>query len=172
MATMDKNEEQKGIILSRIFQLLGFDNIDMDDFDNRLKYQKLIYLIQNQGIRLGYGYSWYVRGPYSPALTRTLFNIDENPCLFDGAKKIKFDQEKEVAKRLTNLKSLLGDHIDDPIYLEVLASIHYLHKTLPPNENSCKHLRDNLLAIKPDLKKVQNIEDIITLACKDLNKFN
>jgi len=164
-------EDQNEVILSRILKLLGVDGVNMKDFDNRLKYQKLIYLTQNLGIGLGYGYSWYVRGPYSPALTRTLFNIRDNES-FRKWNSIKFNQEDEVVKRLNHLKTILGSNFENPYYLEVLASLHYLHKTLPPSENSCTQLKERLLCVKPDLKNVTNIHAMMDLACKDLNKFN
>lgn len=166
------NENQNGIILSRILKHLGFVGVFMDDFDNRLKYQKLIYLTQNLGVGLGYGYSWYVRGPYSPALTRTLFHIKDNPELFNQAETIKLGNEEAVIKRLEHLKSVLGSNFDDPNYLEVIASLHYLRTTLPPGESKCPQIGVRLLTLKPDLKNVHNIQKIIDSACKDLTKFN
>lgn len=168
----NNSENQNGIILSRILKLLGFDGVDMDDFDNRLKYQKLIYLTQNLGVGLGYGYSWYVRGPYSPALTRTLFNIRDTPRLFDQQNTIKFKQEVEVIKRLDHLKTVLGSNFANPNYLEVLASLHYLRTTLPPGESKCPQIGTRLLTLKPDLKNIPNIQKMIDMACKDLNKLN
>jgi uncharacterized protein YwgA len=168
----NSNENLNEIILSRILKLMGIDGIEMDDFNKRLRYQKLIYLAQATGINIGYGYSWYVRGPYAPLLTRSLFNIKENPALFDKWDTIKFKREDDVVKRLNQLKSVLGTNFDDPKYLEVLASLHYLHKTLPPRENSCSQLKTRLLDIKPELKKVENIQTMIDNACKDLKKFN
>ena len=44
----DEYRDEK--ILSKILNLLGIESIDMDNFDNRLKYQKLIYLVQNSGL--------------------------------------------------------------------------------------------------------------------------
>jgi uncharacterized protein YwgA len=166
------NENQNEIILSRILKFMGIDRIDMDNFNNRLKYQKLIYLAQNMGINIGYGYSWYVRGPYAPTLTRTLFNIKENPALFDQWNTIKFKHEDEILKRVEKLKTTLGSNFDDPKYLEVLASINYLQKTLPPNENSYPKIEKMLLTIKPDLKKIPNIQKMIVNARKDLTKLN
>jgi len=75
-------------ILSKILNLLGFESIDMGSFDNRLKYQKLIYLVQNSGLSLGYGYNWYVRGPYSPSLTQDLFEINRNNQIFESGKRL------------------------------------------------------------------------------------
>jgi hypothetical protein len=171
---MEKNshENQNEIILSRLLKLMGVDSIQMDDFNNRLKYQKLIYLAQNVGINIGYGYSWYVRGPYSPLLTRTLYNIKEDPTLFEKGNTIKFKKEDEIVERLNKLRKVLGPKFDDPIYLEVLASLQYLHSTLSPNENSCSQLKTRLLTIKPNLRTVPDIHNKIESACKDLKKLN
>jgi uncharacterized protein YwgA len=166
------SEYQNEIILSRILKLLGIDGVNMDDFNNRLKYQKLIYLAQNMGVNLGYGYSWYVRGPYAPPLTRALFNLKEKPEIFEKWDTIKFKQEDEVVKRLGSLKNVLGTNFDNPNYLEVLASLHYLRKTLPPEESACPQIEKRLLNIKPDLKQISNIHNTIQMACKDLEKFN
>jgi hypothetical protein len=168
----NSNENQNEIILSRILKLMGFNGVEMDDFNNRLKYQKLIYLAQNTGINIGYGYSWYVRGPYSPFLTRTLFNIKENPTLFDKGDSIKFKHEDEIVKRLERLNEVLGSNFDDPKYLEVMASLHYLRTTLPTSENTTPQIKKRLLTLKPGLKKITNINQIMENACKDLNKLN
>ena len=57
-----------------VFQRLA---ISKDSFDDRLICQKKIYLLQSLGTNLGYTYNWYVRGPYSPALTTYLYtNLD------------------------------------------------------------------------------------------------
>ncbi|MDD1690124.1 MAG: hypothetical protein LUQ66_05640 [Methanoregula sp.] len=168
----NSNDTQNEIILSRILKLMGFDGIDMDDFDNRLKYQKLVYLAQNTGINIGYGYSWYVRGPYSPLLTRTLFNIKENPALFDKWDTIKFKHEDVILKRLRRLQDVLGSHFNDPKYLEVIASLHYLRTTLPTSENSYSQIKKRLLMLKPDLKNIPHINHMMDNACKDLINLN
>lgn len=162
---------QDEIILSRVFSLLGFDGIQMIPFSNRLRYQKLVYLAQNLGLGLGYGYSWYVRGPYSPALTRTLFNIKQQPPLFEQGKTTTFKHEKEIVQKLDTLKEILGNNFENAYYLEVLASLHYLHTTLPSGENDCSHIKQRLIKIKPDLKNVENIESMMDLACKQMKHF-
>jgi len=50
--------------------------LDLSSFDRRLALQKLVYLFQQAGVHLGYSYNWYLRGPYSPALTEEAFNLD------------------------------------------------------------------------------------------------
>ena len=48
--------------------MLGFKTVDMKTDGNHTIYQKTIYLLQNYGVSLGYGFEWRVRGPYSPQL--------------------------------------------------------------------------------------------------------
>jgi uncharacterized protein YwgA len=61
--------------LFKILQMLGFDSVDMTSNDNRIVYQKIIYLLQNYGVSLGYGYKWYIRGPFSSELQHDLIGI-------------------------------------------------------------------------------------------------
>ena len=57
-----------------VFQKMA---IGKESFDDRLICQKKIYLLQSLGTNLGYTYNWYVRGPYSPALTTYIYaNLD------------------------------------------------------------------------------------------------
>ena len=56
---------------------LGFKP-NMQDFSERKKVQKLIYLIQEvAGISMGFDFNWYHHGPYSPGLTKVLFELEE-----------------------------------------------------------------------------------------------
>lgn len=50
----------------------------MDSFSERLKYQKMVYLMQLFGIDLGYRFEWYLRGPYCTELTADGFEIDKH----------------------------------------------------------------------------------------------
>ena len=43
-------------------------------FQDRLMLQKIVYLLTAKGVDTGVTYGLYVRGPYSPALTRDFFN--------------------------------------------------------------------------------------------------
>jgi len=94
----------------------------MGSFDNRLKYQKLIYLVQNSGLSLGYGYNWYVRGPYSPSLTQDLFEINRNNQIFESGKRLALQNEQEIAKRIETIKTLLGKNIENSVFLALLNS--------------------------------------------------
>lgn len=54
------------------FKELGFE-FDIARFDDRLIAQKLVCLLELKGIDLEYSCNLYVRGPYSPDLTKDLF---------------------------------------------------------------------------------------------------
>lgn len=63
-------EKRKKVIA--FYKELGFSP-DIALFDDRLIAQKLVCLLELKGIDLGYSCSMYVRGPYSPDLTKDLF---------------------------------------------------------------------------------------------------
>ena len=42
-------------VLCRVFHLLSLDKPDMNEFENRIKYQKIVYLLQVYGLSVGYG---------------------------------------------------------------------------------------------------------------------
>ena len=98
-----------------------FGPIRLDHFDDRLRVQKLAYLIQEIGGRDDFVYYWYVRGPYSPALTQALFSREggearkNRPSISGG--------ELDLAGRV---RSLVGGRINDPLTLELYASVWYL----------------------------------------------
>lgn len=95
--------------------------IKMSEFDDRMYMQKLSYLVQELGISNAHNFSWYVRGPYSPAMTKQLFHhlergtYDEVP-LMNATEATAHDRIRE----------LLGDGIDEPHALELFASLWYL----------------------------------------------
>ncbi len=101
--------------------LRSFGKINLDQFEERLRLQKLGYLSQQLGVNEGYPYSWYIHGPYSSTLTSVLFAGDEMGI---------FDDEVELTKNEKNtvklLYSLLEKEVNDPNFLELYASIWYL----------------------------------------------
>lgn len=59
---------------------LGFKP-SVGDFEDRLKVQKVIYLLKLKGVDAGFKYNLYVRGPYSPDLTQEIYS---NSAGFEG----------------------------------------------------------------------------------------
>ena len=78
--------------------LVKFDVIgDSDEqFENRLKLQKYVYMAQRWGLKLPYKHSMYLYGPYSRTLTTDYYSIARNPSSYDGASSDlppEFDRE-------------------------------------------------------------------------------
>ncbi len=144
----------------------------MSEFDTRLKFQKIIYLLQSSGLSLGYGFNWYVRGPYSPNLTQSLYTIYEDDSLFESSKVINFKDHESIVQKLNEFREKLGENIDDVKYLEVLASMHYIWKVTFNGRGDKEKLRKRLLLAKPSLEDFENIEQLIDDAYNDLTNFN
>lgn len=100
---------------------LGDFKPSINRFEDRLKIQKMVYLLELKGLNLGFGFGPYVRGPYSPDLTKEIYGRQGD------FEKLRTDVEltaKEVEavrelKELFQMKSSL---------LEVAATYgYYVH---------------------------------------------
>jgi len=99
---------------------LGFKP-NMQDFSERKKVQKLIYIIQEvASIPLGFDFSWYHHGPYSPGLTKALFELEE------GKVPMNATLSRAEVERLNALKVFLREDMPSADNLELLGSLHYL----------------------------------------------
>lgn len=141
-------------------------NSDVSDFASRLIVQKAVYLLEEAGIRLGYCFTWYLRGPYSPGLTRDLYDLTSNKE--DVAGWILDSQSKLIASRLKPL--IVTERIEDipskARRLELLASLHYLSRRRRLNiddfdqamaqlaENGKHFSRDEVVAAVQGLRNV------------------
>lgn len=99
----------------------------IETINDRILLQKKIYLAQDIGIPLGYGYSWYIHGPYSTDLTAVVYQI-----IPEGVSAIENVTLKEPYKKLVekvnNLeKTIEINHlaINTVQWYELLASIAY-----------------------------------------------
>lgn len=157
-------------ILSKILNLLNIGMPDMSEFDNRLKYQKIIYLLQASDLSLGYGFNWYIKGPYSSPLAHDLFEIDES--FFEISSLIEFNNHEQILIKIEDFKKKLGNDIENVDYLEVLASLHYINKATFFGKGSVDNLKNRLLNIKPNLNKIEGIDNLIDKAYTNLSYFS
>jgi hypothetical protein len=122
------DRQQVGLKLT--MDALGFERLfALKDFKDRLILQKAVYLTQAAGLQLGYHFNWYLRGPYSPGLTKDAFAMaNELAQKQDDAKDWNLDAES--VQRLTRIKPLFEKtpEPDLPKRLELLASILFLLK--------------------------------------------
>ena len=89
-------------------------------FRHRIVIQKLVYLLQLKGVEFGFDYGLYVRGPYSPNLTKEIY-----------AKRDKFEQLKTKAtlseKETQTVQEAKEIFDGNPAWLEVAATYAYVY---------------------------------------------
>jgi uncharacterized protein YwgA len=117
----------KLIALKLFLEELGVPS-NIDTVDERKRVQKSIYLGQIAGVDLGYHFGWYLKGPYSPELTKDYYDLDE--ALTEGDLEYqKKDLKGQLKEKLQSIKSIVTQPCDIPLsqadWLELLASVHY-----------------------------------------------
>ncbi len=121
----------------------------IDTIYDRILLQKKIYLSQIFGLQLGYGYGWYIHGPYSPDLTSAAYQIV--PEGFDGVSNWSFkDEYAQKIKRVNNLSNKRPTSLSLTSWYELLASVVYW------NENGYEDKETNIekvLVVKPQFSK-------------------
>ena len=141
--------------------LESFGSIRLDDFDDRLRMQKLAFLIQEVGGYHNFAYYWHVRGPYSPGLTRVLFSERENEDAPSGDTLTEEDR-----KLASKVRSLVHDKVNDPLELELYASVWYLtpERDLPDADRTS--IVETMRRSKPHFSKEQ-----VTAALAEIEAF-
>jgi uncharacterized protein YwgA len=97
------------------------------EFNDRLILQKIIYLMEESNLSLGYSYNWYLRGPYSPSLTRDAYELVKK---FNSLPRTRF-VDPEAEDRFAKFMTFVRPHARDHVWLEKIASIHFLIRTYP-----------------------------------------
>lgn len=116
-------------------------DLDMDSFEDRIRLQKLIYIIQQAGIGLDYSFGWHIRGPYSPGLADDGYAYNENKGKTDFSYAFS-DSEMRVIGRIKDISEYLKNGGNS----ELLASLLYLSQLLGI---SGEKLREELKTRKP-----------------------
>jgi uncharacterized protein YwgA len=101
----------------------SYDEVDLQKFDDRLKVQKYIYILQERGIPLGFYFNFYLYGPYSTDLTRMAHQIKD----YNQAHNVKFKNQVFEDNFIQTI-SVIKKHKDDIKWLECVASIMFLKK--------------------------------------------
>jgi uncharacterized protein YwgA len=118
----------------------------LDTFANRMVIQKTIYLCQLGGVHLGYRYNWYLRGPYSPDLTRDAFDLRaKQNSGFDETTGSNLDEAS--IQKLEKISSLWRDkpEAERPRWLELLASVLFLTRSYDGRGKDAAGLREILV---------------------------
>ena len=114
---------------------LFLDELDVSNsittVDDRKRVQKAVYLGQRAGVDLGYRFSWYLKGPYSPGLTEDYYALAAS--LHDGETDYEDRELVPHAKHclgriqpLMVVPSELKEALAQEDWLELVASTDYL----------------------------------------------
>jgi len=152
----------------RLFACLKMVGIDpkMETFSERKRVQKMVYLLDKVfNLDFGISYNWYLHGPYSPELTKIIFDVIEKERE-DIAEPVELSpKEKDKIRRL---KLFLNDDIESTDKLELLVSLHYLLDCWPDTDSKVEDAVDFLKSRKPyfsdeeisnALKRLQDLEN-------------
>lgn len=119
--------------------------------DDRKRVQKAVYLGQLSGIDLGYRYNWYLKGPYSPALTRDYYALAEALDSGDSSAEA-YDLKPRLKETLRRMRSALNVPatvtLTQSEWYELLASLHYLRTVSGFDLNN---VRETIRRQKPGL---------------------
>lgn len=120
-----------------------------DTFASRLVLQKVMYLAQEHGFRLGYHFSWYLRGPYSRQLTADAFAVvSAVDSRADESKQWTLDEGSQ--RVLAKVTALWKDRGLSAAWLELLASVHFLVSRGQVRSHDSVSLRNVLLKFGKD----------------------
>ncbi len=103
---------------------------DIDNFEKRLKSQKVQYIGQLFGVSPNYSFNLYVHGPYSPALTADLYKFKEFNTM---PSSVKFAPD-ELEERFSNLEKFIKNK--SLRQLEIVATLQWLLAILKFNSEA------------------------------------
>lgn len=122
--------EKKLVLLKLVLDELKVGS-SIDSMGNRKGIQKAIYLAQLAGLDMGYRFGWYIKGPYSPGLTKDYYELAHE--IATGEDEYKgLELTESVKQRVHRIDPLLKQPSDVDLpkedWLELVASVHYLMK--------------------------------------------
>ena len=131
---------------------LGLAKTNLDSFTERKRIQKMFYLLKQFGADLPFGYTWYLHGPYSPELTRTLFS--------DTDRGIPNDLviDKAALQNVNDMRNFLTNDFYSVDSLELIVSLIYLIKHGPKEGYDTKQSIIQFLMLKKPQFSMEEVE--------------
>jgi uncharacterized protein YwgA len=111
-------------------------------FEDRLALQKVTYLLQEAGVDLGYTFTWYVRGPYSPSLTRDAYQLVNLTVDSKQLPQPEVTDAKKIQTISRLIESVEGSAPSREYWLELLGSLHFVAKHLSPGKSDKEIIAD------------------------------
>lgn len=115
-----------------------------------------------------YSYGWYLSGPYSPDLTRDLFDLQELERV-SKPEDLETDghaMDREATKKTRNLIEDLKKLGDTAYWLELTASLHFLNEHAYPRPTDSKQLMVELEESKPHRFRAEDVKRAYDLLLK------
>jgi len=133
--------------ITSISQIKESENPEEDDksFERRLRIQKIMYFIVSKKLDsdLNYKYSVYLRGPYSPDLSKDYFGISEN----------EFENTEDVLDENSPLRSWINQlNEKDSLWLEIASTL----KMLKDSNWTDKEAIDRVIEMKHNILNQKN----------------
>lgn len=117
-------------VLQLVLNELQLDS-SISTINDRITLQKVVCLAQEAGLQLGYGFNWYVRGPYSPSLASDYYQLagSEEAAQAEAGRFHLTDAAKAAIAKVALIFSVpQGVALDQVRWLELCASIAFLMK--------------------------------------------
>ena len=117
-----ERKEKLFAFLKFLEEKLGFD-FNKDSFDDRLRLQKYVYIARFLGFDHGYGFSGYLRGPYSPDLAKDYYTLSESDALKVSKEDYAHSLENFNAEKFFDIVSEKSSR-----WLELATTVLYFWK--------------------------------------------
>ena len=132
-----------------LYETLFDSAFSYSEFNNRMKMQKAIYLLQDMGVPVGdYGFRWYIHGPYSQSLQDDMFYEDGKPT---STIALSDESARSVQRLHDVIHSASRGTYSTSQWLECLASIRYLKENILRRSASEEDVVAELVTRKPHL---------------------
>lgn len=106
-------------------------NFDPDKFEesieHRKQFQKTVYLVQAFDIDLGYSFSWYIYGVYSPDLADVGYELAE---IYEYVTETQF-ADPDVETKFQSFLDFIEPLKNDVTKLEITSSLHFVRERNP-----------------------------------------
>jgi len=135
--------------LSTVYKQIFEETFSYSEFEDRLKMQKIIYMLQEFGVPIGnYGFRWYKHGPYSQELLDDMYAI---PTTYSNNISFSTDTKKgiQTVKSIINIGK--GSSYGSAYWAECVASILYLRKYVFSSSADEDDILNELKERKPHL---------------------
>jgi len=147
--------------LGYILRSIPHSSFKMDTFNDRLRLQKLVYMVEAFGVYLGYDYSWYLRGPYCTSLARAGFELEQIDHKIPDLARAKFmypEVQKKFNRAIKFIAAIMNGP-DDLTRLEIASSLHLLVATNA--RPAFVQSPSSIALLKPEERKEQIIIDVV-----------